>query len=53
MCEVLSIFQGKIGVFSFLNLLITLVSGIALLKFAGVLLDVVALKLLPQKGYYK
>jgi len=44
---------GSIGVFNFLTLLINLVSGLVLVKVAATLVDVLALKLLPQRDIYK
>jgi hypothetical protein len=44
---------GTIGVFSFITLLINLVSGIVLVRVATTVVDLVAIRLLPQKNHYK
>jgi hypothetical protein len=44
---------GLIGAFSFITLLINLVSGIVLIKVATTVVDMVAIRLLPQKDYYR
>lgn len=44
---------GLIGAFSFITLLVNLVSGVVLIKVATTIVDLVAIRLLPQRSYYK
>jgi hypothetical protein len=45
--------KGKLGRFSFQVLLLQLVSALALLSIATTIVDLLALRLMPHKGYYK
>lgn len=45
--------QGRLGRFSFQQLLVQLVSALALLKVATTIVDLIAIRFLPHKDYYR
>lgn len=45
--------QGQLGRFSFQQLLVQLVSALALLKVASTIVDLIAIRAMPHRAYYK